>query len=189
MLLKLLTAIHPTNMRIRYFPFVFLAFLAFLACKVKNESNIAKHQDLIKTICPEGGECSIQLQKDKKLLLLTEEATGQLYPEVTIGNNLVVVFTYTHKTTERVADGNYSETIHFEIPRDFTELKKKNSALTDVHLLFGKHCFCEDAGYYAISNGELLANKLDSKIRFELTFETPGIDSKIYRLIETIDLE
>src|SRR5690554_3387861 len=139
-------------MKIHYLLFL---LITIVSCKTKTESISSKYNNLMKTECPEKGECSIQLLKNKQLLLQTEEATGNLYPEIIAGNNSIIIFNYTKVSPENVADGNYSETIQFEIPSDFTELKKVNNELADMKLLFGKHCFCEDAGYYAISEGEL----------------------------------
>jgi len=176
-------------MKIHYLLFI---LIAFVSCKVKTESitsNTSKHNNLMKTECPVEGECSIQLLKNKQLLIKTEETTGNLYPKITAGNNLVIEFNYTKASPENIADGTYSETIHFEIPSDFTELKKKNNDLVAVNLLYGKHCFCEEAGYYAVSEGELIVQKQDTRIHLELTFKVDGIDSEIHHIVEVIDAE
>lgn len=169
--------------------YLLLILISFVACKAKTDPVATKQFSPIKTECPKEGECTIELQKNKQLLLQTEKATGYLYPEITTGNNLVIVFNYNKNSSDNIADGNYSETIHFEIPSDFTELKKKNKDLADVQLLYGKHCFCEGAGYYAVSKGELIVNKQDSKVRIELTFRVEGINSEIYHIVETLDID
>lgn len=176
-----------SNTIMRTFFLIFI-LLSFSACKTKTESTTHYSKKPIKTECPDKGECSILLLENKQLIIKTEEATGFLYPEVTNGNSLVIVFSYGMNSAEDTVDGNYSESIHFEIPRDFSELNKKNKELADVHLLYGKQCFCEDAGYYKVENGKLIIKKQDANIHLDLTFQVDGIDSKVQHIIETIEL-
>lgn len=168
--------------------FLIFILLTFSACKTKTESITHHPVKLMKTECPKEGECSILLLENKQLVLKTEEATGNIYPEVTNGSSLVVVFSYSENAPKGIVDGNYSETIHFEIPKEFSELNKKNYELADVQLLYGKQCFCEDAGYYKVTKGKLIANKKDANIYLNLTFQIDGINSKVYHIIETIEL-
>lgn len=142
----------------------------------------------MKTEYSKDGYYTTELQENKQLSIKKEEATGYLYPDITEGNNLVILFNYNKKAPEGVADGNHSETIHFEIPKEFNSLHKKDEELTDVKLLYGKHCFCEDAGYYKVLNGELSVIKQNSKISFELSFELDGIESEIYHIKESVIL-
>lgn len=167
----------------------FFILIIFGACKAKTDTTTYSPSKIMQTECPKEGSYTTELQENKKLSIKIEEATGYLYPEVTEGDNLVILFNYNKEAPEGIADGNHSETIHFEIPRDFVELKKKDNELSDVNLLFGKHCFCEDAGYYKVSNGELSVIKHPSKISFELFFKVEGIDSEIYHIKETVDLK
>lgn len=142
----------------------------------------------MKTEYSKDGYYTTELQENKQLSIKKEEATGYLYPDITEGNNLVILFNYNKKAPEGIADGNHSETIHFEIPKEFNSLHKKDKELTDVKLLYGKHCFCEDAGYYKVLNGELSVIKQNSKISFELSFELDGIESEIYHIKESVIL-
>lgn len=178
--------IHSYNMRLFS---LFLILIAFSACKTKTEIAKQKQLKFIQTKCPEGGNCDAQIQQNKQLLIKTEEATGFLYPEIIEGNSLVIQFEYSKKGPANIADANYSETIYFEVPKDVVELNIKDKELADVNLLYGKHCFCEGAGYYSISNGELSVKKQDNKLSFELTFEAEGTQSVLQHIIETIEIE
>lgn len=143
----------------------------------------------MQTECPEGGVCEAQLQQNKQLLIKTEEATGFLYPAIIKGSNLVIQFEYSKKGPENIADANYSETIFFEIPKDVVQLNKKDKELTEVNLLYGKHCFCEGAGYYAISKGELFIEKQANKLSFELKFEVEGTGQILHHITETVEVK
>lgn len=168
--------------------YYFFILIALGACKAKTEPTSQNLNKTMKTECPKDGDCTTELQESKLLLIKKEEATGYLYPEITEGNNLVILFNYNKKAPEGIADGNHSETIHFEIPKEFNNLNKKDEELADVKLLYGKHCFCEDAGYYKVLNGELSVIKQDSKISFELSFKLDDIDSEIHHIKETVAL-
>lgn len=173
-------------MRLFYLLFI---LIAFNGCKTKSESIKQNQHKLTKTACPEDGACKAEVQQNKQLLVKTEEATGLLYPKLDHGENLVIQFEYNKKVVGNVADVNYSETIHFEVPKDFIQLNKKNKELTELNLLYGKHCFCEGAGYYRVSEGELSVKKQDNKLSFELQFEVEGNKQVIKHIIETLEIE
>ena len=140
------------------------------------------------TDCPEEGTCSTAVHKNKSLLLQTDE-TGALYPIIKDGANTVVEFTYFREGPAGTADGNYTETIQFEVPSGTENLKKENLSLNDVGLLYGKHCFCRgEAGYYPITEGILLVEKRDGDIVFDLTFKVDGTSQVISHIAETVKL-
>lgn len=167
----------------------FIILITLGACKAKTEPTSQNSNKAMQTECPKEGSCTTELQENKRLSIKTEEATGYLYPEVSEGDNLLIIYSYTKKAPEGIADGNHSETIHFEISRDFMELIKKDEELSEVKLMYGKHCFCEDAGYYEVLNGELSVIKQDSKISFELSFKVDGIDAEIYHIKGSVVLK
>lgn len=168
---------------------LFFILIAFSACKTKTEITKQNQIKSMQTECPEEGNCKTEVLQNKQLLIKTEEATGSLYPEVTDGNNLVVQFEYHKKGPKNVADASYTETITFEIPKDIDLLNIKDKKLADVNLLYGKHCFCQDAGYYLISKGELSIQKQDGEISFELLFEVDKTDSILQHIIETVEIK
>lgn len=168
---------------------LFFMLIAFSACKSKTEITKQSQVKFTHTICPEEGNCETQIQQDKQLSIKIEEATGFLYPEISEGNNMVIQFEYSKKGPENIRDANYSETIIFEVPKDLVTLNIKDKELADVNLLYGKHCFCEGAGYYSILNGKLSVEKQDKKLNFELVFEIDNTEPMIHHIIETIEIE
>ncbi len=140
------------------------------------------------TGCPEEGNCTVVLHK-KTNLVIKEDGTGAMYPEMVAGDNMVVEYTYSKKGPEGTVDGNYSETIHFEIPATSNNLSKENTSLTDVSLLYGKHCFCKgEAGYYPITNGKLMLEKNEKAIVFDLSFNNGKTTQVISHITETVKL-
>ncbi len=162
------------------------------ACKtqtgtVNSSENTAMEQiDNQTTNCPNEGTCSVTVHKNKSLNI-QKDGTGALYPELVDSKNTVVEYTYLKEGPPGTADGNYSETIHFEIPDGTDHLSKENAALADVKLLYGKHCFCRgEAGYYPITNGKLLVEKSKEGIVFDLKFKVEKTSQVVSHIIETV---
>lgn len=140
------------------------------------------------TGCPEEGACNVVVLKNKHLVI-KEDGTGAVYPEMVAGENMVVVYTYSKEGPKGTVDGNYSETIHFEIPAGMENLNKENATLADVNLLYGKHCFCRgEAGYYPLTNGKLLVEKTNQGIVFDLKFNVEKTSQVVTHISEMVKL-
>ncbi|SRX73467.1 hypothetical protein [Aequorivita antarctica] len=164
------------------------------ACKTQtgavtsSENTTIEHMENKPTGCPEEGTCNVVVHKNKSLSI-QEDGTGALYPQIIEGTSTVVEYTYLKEGPPGTADGNYSETIHFEIPAATTTLRKENASLNDVKLLYGKHCFCRgEAGYYPITDGKLLIEKSGQGIVFDLKFKVNKTSQVVTHISETMKL-
>lgn len=175
--------------------FLFLIPLLMInACKTQTGSVISSENTTMeqrndnKTNCPEEGTCSVVVHKNKTLTVM-DDGTGELYPHLEDGNNTVIEYTYLKEGPENTADGNYSESIHFEIPAGIENLNKKDSALSEVKLLYGKHCFCRgEAGYYPINDGKLTLEKSADGMIFDLKFTVGKTSQVISHIRETVKI-
>ncbi|WP_347373216.1 hypothetical protein [Aequorivita sp. Q41] len=173
--------------------FILVSLCMVNACKTQTDTVITTNNTNMEQIknkttgCPEEGTCSVAAHKNQRLAI-KDDGTGALYPEMTTGNNIIVAFTYAVKGPEGTADGDYSETIHFEIPSDTQRLSKENAALADVNLLFGRHCFCRDGGYFPVTDGKLMVEKTDTLITFDLQFRTDKTSQTISHIRNTVTL-
>lgn len=164
----------------------------FSACKTQTTSRsiTEKITEQMKTNpaeCPEDGTCSVTIHKNKVMNIMPDKATGGVYPTLTDGDGTVVEYTFLREGPPGTVDGNYSETIHFEIPANTTNLKKVNTALTDVKLLYGKHCYCKgEAGYYPISEGTLILEKSETGIVFDLDFRVNKTSQVVSHITEMV---
>ncbi len=147
------------------------------ACKTQDTKTISTNDTNMEVTennhnsCPDGGTCTIEILEDKTLEI-KEDGIGALYPEIKNGDNIVVQYTYSKQGPDGTVDGNYSETIHFEIPSSATNLGKQGASLQDVKLLYGKQCYCKgEAGYYKVSDGKLSLEKNNRQITFDLQFQ------------------
>ena len=125
--------------------FLLIPLLLMNACKSTTETVPENSSDPVEmeevNSCPTKGNCKITLHKNKDLIV-KQDGIGANYPELAEGTHMVIEYNYSEKAPEDIADGDYAETIHFEIPTSFTSLTKENTDLGDVKLLYGKHCFC-----------------------------------------------
>ncbi len=174
-------------------------FLAILfmagACKTSGEKVVISNTKNMEQVnkkdanCPEEGNCTVVVHEKSKLVV-ADDGTGALYPQIQPGENMVVEYTYYREAPEGIADGNYSETIHFEIPANASHISKSNKELQEVKLLFGKHAFAPDAGYYQIENGKLLLEKTGHNLVFDLKFSNQDRSSQlISHITETVRIK
>ena len=163
------------------------------ACKTQTGTVISSENTSMEQVenkvtgCPEEGTCSVVVHKNKKLII-KEDGIGSTYPEIIDGTNIVVEYTYSKKGPAGTADGDYSETIHFEIPATTKALSKENLSLSDVSLLYGRHCFCRDGGYFNITDGKLLVTNNNETLKFDLKFNTDKTTQVISHIVETVKL-
>ena len=171
-----------------------MPFLLINSCKTSQPDLVtSKPNTMGQTIntnsdCPEGGICTVEVHKNKKLTML-DDGTGALYPEMIEGDAIVVAYTYSKKGPEGTVDGNYSETIHFEVADGEKNFKKENLGLKDVKLVYGKHCFCKgEAGYYLIDNGKLLVETSGAGMHFDLNFKVGKTSQVVSHISEMVKL-
>ncbi len=174
---------------------LFLIPLFFVnACKTQTGNVISSDNTSMGQVenkvtgCPEEGTCNVIVNKNKRLVI-KEDGTGAMYPEILDGENMVVVYTYTKEGPQGTVDGNYSETIHFEIPANAENLSKENATLGDVNLLYGKQCFCRgEAGFYPIRKGKLMIEKTNNTLVIDLKFNVEKTSQVVSHITETVKL-
>lgn len=164
------------------------------ACKtqtgtvISSENTTMQQMENKPTGCPNEGTCTVVVHKNKTLNIRKDD-TDALYPQMVDGANTVVEYTYLKEGPEGTADGNYSETIQFEIPAGTENFSKENASLADVKLLFGKQCFCRgEAGYYPITNGKLLIEKSSQGIIFDLKFKVEKTSQVVTHVSEMVKI-
>ncbi len=172
----------------------FIMLMIISACKTSNIIDSPQPVDKVLELeqttadCPKEGVCSIKLHKNAEVII-KKDTTGSYYPVIESGNNLVVMFEFLIKGPEGTVDGEYSETIHFEIASTSRSFTLNDNELEDVKLIYGKHCFCRgEAGYYKVNNGSLNIQKSKNEIVIDLEFSIKETSHKISKIKETIKI-
>jgi hypothetical protein len=132
------------------------------------------------SVCPEDGDCTIQLLKNKRMVL-KNDGIGKLYYETEDdANKSVVIYEYKRRVEPGLQDGSHREEVIFEIDNNASELSLSDRDLQQTQMLFGRHCFCRgQAGYYRISSGKLNLINKDDKITFNLDFKIAEVPQTI----------
>lgn len=173
-------------MKIFYF---LIPILIMGGCKTQSTLNqTSKSEPMTENKCPNEGKCTIVAHKDSNLVIKVD-GIGQMYPEITDGENIVVQYTYLKEAPEGIADGNYSESIYFEIPKGTKRLEKEGAAITDVDLLYGRHFFSPESGFMRVDSGKLSVVQKGNDLQIDLTFEIENVGQVISRIMETVTIE
>lgn len=110
--------------------------------------------------CPEDGVCTIEVLKNKSLLIKKDDLGHNYYQTTDSEEHTVFKYTYTRNKVQEAQDNSYVEEIIFEIKNPITKLELSDSELQNIKMLFGKHCFCKgQAGYYTVNKGNLVLIK------------------------------
>ncbi len=172
----------------------FMLLLLISACKTSNIIDTSQEIDTISKVqnnkadCPENGNCTVKLHENAEIVL-KKDTTEKYYPVIEKGEHIVIEYTFLVKGPEGTVDGNYSETIHFEINNTTQNLNLEGKKLEQSKLIFGKHCFCKgEAGYYKVDQGNLIVKKTKQKIAIDLSFRLSEVSHKVIRIKETIKL-
>ncbi|AXG73574.1 hypothetical protein DVK85_04750 [Flavobacterium arcticum] len=108
------------------------------------------------TTCPEDGNCTFEVLKNKSLIIKTDDI-GKLY--YTIKDNSatsVLKYRYVKETNSTLPDSGYVEEVVFEIFNDSTNLDYTDGEIQNTKMLFGVMCFCKGkAGSYSVEKGNL----------------------------------
>lgn len=174
---------------------IFLATLLIAgACKTSNGLDTSKSTTSTQNTqnqedyCPEKGSCSVKLLKNSSMMV-KEDTIGKYYPVIEKGDKMIVQFSFVEKGPDGTVDGDYSETIQFELSDTVDKLTIADKELEQVNLLYGKQCFCRgQAGYYKIQQGNLTVEKSKDQIVFELSFTVKETSHKIVRIKETLSI-
>ncbi|TXK71034.1 hypothetical protein [Mesonia sp. HuA40] len=153
--------------------YLFLISSLFIGCKTSQISS--KQPSAIKSInwlsgCMEESACEAEIMGNKKMILLKDEVSNQIYPQFVADSSKQII-----KLTSRInadkmhLDQHYFEDIYIELPNKYYPIKAINIELLQYKVLLHKSCYCRgEAGYYAIRNGELKINQKNLILSFDV---------------------
>ena len=135
------------------FTLALIPFLLLACASQKNTKNDISGNYTIQSDCPTEGTCTLQVLKDKSLLIQNDNLGRPYYRLQDTPGKTVVIYTYAKKKNPIYQDDIYSEEVVFDTDSDLNALKKGINA-KDANLVFGVKCFCKGkAGYYRPQTG------------------------------------
>ena len=166
------------------FIYLLFALLLSLSCKTQQELTPNTPSPFNKINCPENGDCTFEVLKNSSLQIKTD-SFGKLYPEISIGDKLVIKYEFKKKKEE--TDSNYSEFVYFEINKNDKQIILNGKELQKVKMVFGRICFCRDAmGYFKVTDGSLFLFNKDGKIQINTKFKVNKVPQIVSEINENI---
>lgn len=142
---------------------LFIGLLSVMSCKTTKPLEQ-------KPECPKGYECKSELMADKSIDIL-EDTIGKLYPRFEDSDEYnVFKYTYKYEGRPEIADDTHFEAVYIQIPKDTKSFNIKDKELSTMKVLVQKSCFCKEAGYELIQNGNLKIEKLKNSYNVQLEF-------------------
>ncbi|QTY27117.1 hypothetical protein [Flavobacterium sp. CS20] len=155
---------------------MFIVLFSVLSCKSLNTIQETPE-------CPKGYECNTEILKNQSIKLL-EDSIGEIYINTKSDDNYhIIKYTYKYKDQANIADDSYVETFYFQVPKDAKNLSLSNKDLSNAKVFTQKSCFCRDAGYELIQQGQLDIQK--QKGGYHLKFEYESKRDMKVKAIET----
>jgi len=164
-------------------------------CKPKQNMNQPNNVINDEMVLMDGSMVSTENVKIEKFLDSSlkyhEDNLNGFYAEIVSGDNDTDVITIKYSKTgpEGTMDGNYSETLYFEVPNKEVEMQLSNTELQDVKMIYEKACYCKgEAGYYKVKEGSLKVERNKDYINIQTEFSIPETSQQVKKVQRQISL-
>ena len=138
--------------------------------------------------CPEDGICSIEVIKNKSIVVKTDDFGSNYYLLEDHENTSVIYYKYDRNFEKDLQDAYYKEEIAFEVSNDVNQLNLTDEELQGTKMLYGRLCFCKgQTGFFKVTKGTLKYTKKGNEIAVDLDFENqkgPQIIKKVKTIIK-----
>jgi len=167
-----------------FIPLVFL--MTF--CKSSKTTVSKSSESFISSVCPENGKCTIQIHKNKSLIVKSDEF-GSIYHQMADNQETSIIqYEYNRTVEEGLQDGQHREEILFEINNATANISVTDKMLQSTKMLFGRHCYCKgQAGFFKVEQGTLNFKNENGTITIALDFQitkVPQLFSKVNATIK-----
>lgn len=137
--------------------------------------------------CPEDGICSIEVIKNKSIVVKTDDFGSNYYLLEDNENTSVIYYKYDRNFEKDLQDAYYKEEIAFEVSNDVNQLNLTDEELQDTKMLYGRLCFCKgQTGFFKVTKGTLKYTKKGNEIAVDLDFENKKVPQIIKKIKATI---
>lgn len=163
-----------------------LPLLVCFSCnctKVTTSASLEPVQSKIETACPEDGTCTLELLKNKQIVVVKDGIGTMSYELQDSPTTSVIYYQYKRNTDPNLQDANHREEIVFEIENASSTLDLTNSGLQQVKMLYGRHCFCRgQAGYFRVVEGALHLDNSNGALSFVLDYKIKEVPQTLSQL-------
>lgn len=165
--------------------FIFIATCLVTACQT--QKGMEKSTVTITSSCPKDGKCTIEVFKNKSILVEKDEFGNVFYKVVDNPNRNVIKYEYNRINKDTtLQDAGYREEIAFETDSKFQQISDKDP--NPAQLIFGRFLFSrENIGYFKIKDKDLTIFKEGKKTTINLKFNTGKVPRIITGFSATIE--
>ncbi|MDR5591542.1 hypothetical protein [Christiangramia sp. SM2212] len=79
------------------------------------------------------------------------------------GENLVFEYRFSTEGEPQIADDEYTEIVYFELDANTEDFNLNSNDFEAANAYVGRFCFCGNTGFFPISNGEIIGEKVGSR--------------------------
>ncbi len=123
----------------------FICLLVFLAMGCNDDDS--------SPFCPDG-TCSTEIFPNSSIEIKAQTFDG-LFIDIIDGDNLVFRRTHHYDDDKEIIDDELTEILVFQVPGNADSFFFEDQELTNASVLFGRFCYCGDAGYHPVTSGTI----------------------------------
>lgn len=133
----------------------YLALLALASCNSQKQAVYLTGGYTIESLCPDNGECSLVILKDKSMEVTANSQGKATYRLVDATGKTVLKYSYSKNSDQRLQDAGYIEEVIFETDGTPGSLNNSGRDMQKTKMLYKVMCFCPQAGYYKVEAGNM----------------------------------
>lgn len=153
--------------------FIFIAAGLLTACQ--SQQRMEKNSVTVTSTCPKDGNCTVEVFKNKSMLVEKDQYGNLFYKVVENPNRNVIKYEYNRIVKDTMLqDAGYREEIVFETDSKFQAIADKDP--NQMNMLFGRFLFSrENTGYFIVKDRDLSISKDGKKSTVDLKFKVEGV--------------
>jgi len=162
---------------------IFSLFL--LSCSAQKQGIVSSVS--LKSDCPKNAQCTIELIKNKGIVLKKDEFGRDYYELAESAATNVIKYEFLRIVKGNIQDAGYREEVIFELEQNPDAVILSDKTLQNSKMLYGRFCFCKgQTGYYKVEKGALNINGTNTEKTGLLEFEVPEVPQVIRSIAFTL---
>ena len=166
---------------------IFIVIAAGLLTACQSQQGMEHKLVTVTSTCPKDGNCTIEVFKNKSMLVEKDQYGNLFYKVVENPNRNVIKYEYNRIVKDTMLqDAGYREEIVFETDSKFQAISEKDP--NQMNILFGRFLFSrENTGYFKVTDKNLSISTEGKKSSVNLRFKVAGVPQIITSFSGTVE--
>lgn len=166
---------------------IFILIAAALSTACQSQKGMESNSVKVSSNCPKDGNCTVEIFKNKSMLVEKDQYGNLFYKVVENPNRNVIKYEYNRIVKDTMLqDAGYREEIVFETDSKFQGISEKDP--NQMKMLFGRFLFSrENTGYFKVTDQDLAISKEGKKSTINLKFKVDGVPQIINSFKATVE--